>query len=120
MKYILLSFLLYLTACTDVQKENVLAGVYVGHFEHEYGINDDTLIISKANEGDYIFKLLRKTATVRKENGVELAKKSTVRNYILEFDDKKDIFTDFKEGKIFLWNNKDKSIQLGNTVYKKL
>jgi hypothetical protein len=120
MKYVSLLFLLCLIACTRKAKEKILAGVYVGHFEHEYGINDDTLIITKANEGHYMFKLIRKTGTVRKEHGKELTRKSTVRNYLLEFDEKKQMFTDLKEGKIFLWNDGNKSIQLGSTVYRRL
>jgi hypothetical protein len=95
-------------------------GTFVGHFEHEYALNDDSLIIHKADDGKNIYNLTRHTGTVRKKDGKLLAKefKSTV--WILEYNEENKIFKELKTGRIITWNSKAETLQMGNTIYKRM
>lgn len=92
----------------------------MGHFEHEYALNDDSLILIKANDGKNIFNLTRHTGTVRKKDGKLLAKENKSSIWILEYNEENKIFKELKTGKIITWNSKGEYLQLGNTIYKRM
>jgi hypothetical protein len=119
MKYLLFGCLLFIIACSTSNDNKSLEGVYVGHFEHEYGINDDTLIIKKANDGENIFQLTRHTGTIRKQDGKEFTKKQSLENLVLEYDATTKVLKDLKEGRFLIWDSKNSTLKLGNTQYKK-
>ena len=111
--------MLFITACSTSNDNKSLEGIYIGHFEHEYGINDDTLIIKKANDGENIFQLTRHTGTIRKQDGREFPKKQSSENLVLEYDATTKILKDLKEGRFLIWDSKNSTLKLGNTQYKK-
>ena len=119
MKYLIFSCLLFITACSTSNDNKSLEGVYTGHFEHEYGINDDTLIIKKAKDGENIFQLTRHTGTIRKQDGKEFPKKQSSENLVLEYDAITKVLKELKEGRFLIWDSKNLTLKLGNTQYKK-
>ena len=119
MKYFIFSYLLFITACSTSYDNKNLKGMYIGHFEHEYGINEDTLILKKANDGENIFQLTRHTGTIRKQDGKQFPKKQSTETLILEYNPDTKILTDLRQGRILIWDSKSLILQLGNTKYRK-
>ena len=111
--------MLFMTACSVSDNDNNLDGIYVGHFEHEYGINEDTLVIKKAHDGENIFELIRHTGTIRKQDGKKFPKKQSSENLVLEYDASTKVLKDLKEGRFLRWDSKNSILKLGNTDYKK-
>ncbi len=111
--------MIFITACSTSSDNKSLEGIYIGHFEHEYGINDDTLIIKKANDGENIFQLTRHTGTIRKQDGREFPKKQSSEDLVLEYDATTKVLKDLKEGRFLIWDSKNTTLKLGNTLYKK-
>ena len=120
MRHLIISVLIVAAACNNSKSDKLLPGVYSGHFEHEYGINDDTLILRKANDGNNIFNLTRHTGTIRKSDGKQFPKKQSTENLILEFTPDTKILNDLRQGRILIWNSTNLTLQLGTTTYKKI
>jgi hypothetical protein len=120
MKYLTLGILIFLASCDNNSAEQSLAGIYIGHFEHQFAKNDDTLILKKANEGNGIYNLTRHTGLISKLDGKVLPKKNISENLIVEFSPDKQILTDVKEGRVLVWDKKTSTLQLGNTMYTKI
>src|SRR5690242_8891565 len=104
MKYFFIGILIVVAACNGTKDDKQIEGIYVGHFEHEYGINDDTLILKKANDKN-IFELTRKTGTIRKLDDKTFPKEWRTENWILDYDFEKKTFLELKHGKTLIWNN---------------
>lgn len=119
MKYFLISILLVVAACNNAKDDQQIEGTYAGHFEHEYGINDDTLILRKANEKN-MFELTRKTGTIRKLDNKVFPKEWHTENWRLDYNPEKQTFFELRHGKTLIWNKAESTIQLGNTKYKKI
>jgi hypothetical protein len=94
-------------------------GSYVGYFEHEFAINDDTLIVSKANDAGNIYNLSRHTGTARKKNGKLLPKEVKIESWILEYNKETKILKEARKGRIIIWNSQG-DLQMGNTIYKRM
>ena len=109
--------LLIFCGCGRVAQD--VEGIYVGHFEHEFAINDDTLVVSQTNNGKTIYNLTRHTGTVRKKDGKLLLKEIKIESWILEYNKDTKILKELRKGRILLWNSKDE-IQMGNTIYKRV
>lgn len=120
MKYLTLVALILLVSCKNDTTELSLSGVYSGHFEHQFGKNDDTLILKKANEGKGIYNLSRHTGLISKLDAKELPKKNITENLVVEFDKEKQTLTDIKGGRVLVWDQKNSTLQLGNTKYIKV
>lgn len=119
MKYFLISILLVVAACNNAKDDEQIHGTYVGHFEHEYGINDDTLILKKVNEKS-MFELTRKTGTIRKLDDKAFPKEWHTESWSLDYNPEKQTFFELRHGKTLIWNKAESIIQLGNTKYKKI
>jgi len=119
MKYFFISILIVVAACNNAKDDQQIEGVYAGHFEHEYGINDDTLIFRKANEQN-IFELTRKTGTIRKLDGKVFPKEWRTENWNLDYNPEKQTFFELRHGKTLIWNKAASIMQLGKTKYKKI
>lgn len=120
MKHFLIAVIIVITACKFSKKEGNVAGVYVGHFEHEYGINDDTLEITNPNKETNIYQLSRKTGMVRKRNNKMLPKQWHRVELTFEFNPQTQVLTDMKYGKIMIVNFENSTIQFGSTIYTRL
>lgn len=119
MKYLLISILIVVAACNNTKDDQQIEGIYAGQFEHEYGINDDTLILRKLNEKS-MFELTRKTGTIRKLDGKVFPKEWHTENWRLDYNPEKQTFFELRHGKTLIWNRAGLTIQLGNTKYKKI
>jgi hypothetical protein len=95
-------------------------GIYVGHFEHEYGINDDTLILNKENDAENIYNITRRTGTIRKKDGKLFPKENKVEFWITEYNEEAKLFKELRRGKIITWNSKGETLKMGNTLYQKM
>lgn len=120
MKYsIVLLLLISITACNGSTPEAGPEGIYITNFEHEYGRNEDTLVIMKINDKN-IFQLSRHTGLVRKMDGKEFPKEVIIATWTLEFDPARQTLLELKEGKLLIWNNNTHSIRMGKREYKQI
>ena len=119
MKYFFIGILIVVAACNNAKDDKQIEGVYAGHFEHEYGINDDTLILRKVNEKT-MFELTKKTGTIRKLDGKVFPKEWRTENWNLDYNPEKQTFFELRHGKTLIWNKAASIMQLGKTKYKKI
>jgi hypothetical protein len=120
MKYSIISLLLFITACNNSQTENKLNGVYTTYYDNEFGRGNDTLSFSKANDGEAIYKVSKHLGVVKKSDGKEFPRELITETWTLEYDAAKQTLFELKTGKTLVWNSTDKTIQLGNTLYKRI
>lgn len=120
MKYFTICILFCLIACKNAVDEKDLEGVYVGHFEHEYALNDDTLLVSKASGGNNVFELKRQTGTIRKEAGKIFPKQYASETMMGTYDRDTHMITEMKNGRVFIWDKAQQQLQWGTVIYRKV
>lgn len=119
MKYIIISVLFFTTACSGSNTPPELEGSYTNSFEHEFGRNEDTLIVKKINDKN-IYQIFRHTGLVKKLDSKEFPKEVRIETWTLEYNTEKQILTELKQGKILIWEEKNHLLRMGNRAYKKL
>ena len=120
MKYFIICMLIIIAGCSDQKPENSLNGTYVGYAETEYGKMEDTLFVTKANEGGYIFQIEKHTGGIKKLEGKEFPKELIIETWTLEFDPVKQTLFELKGGKTLVWNNENKTLQLGEESFRQI
>jgi hypothetical protein len=120
MKYSIIPILLFITACNNSQTENKLNGVYTTYYDNEFGRGNDTLSFSKANDGEGIYKVSKHLGVVKKLDGKEFPRELITETWTVEYDAAKQTLFELKSGKTLIWNSTAKTIQLGNTLYKRI
>ena len=120
MKYFMICMLIIIAGCSDQQPQNSLNGIYSGFAETEYGKMDDTLIVSKANQGENIFQIERHSAVIKKLDGKEFPQEMINETWTLEFDPIKQTLFELKDGKTLIWNDENKTLQLGDESFRQI
>jgi len=120
MKYLIICIALFIVSCNTMHSDSNLAGIYVGLQENEYGWTADTLIVSKPNDGERIFQILRHAGLVKFSKGKKLPSQFFTEVWIADYDAAKETLFELKYGKILIWDRANESLQLGNTHYKRL
>jgi len=112
--------LIIITSCNDQQSENSLAGTYITYAETDYGKMDDTLFVHKANNGENIFQIERRSGVIKKLDGKEFPKELITETWTLEFDPVKQTLFELKSGKTLIWNDENKTLQLGDESFRQI
>ena len=120
MKYFLISMLIIITSCNDQQSENSMVGTYIGYAETDYGKMYDTLFIRKTNNSGYIFQIEKHTGGIKKWEGKEFPKELITETWTLEFDPVKKTLFELKGGKTLIWNDENRTLQLGDELFKQV
>ncbi len=118
MKYFLICLTLFVTSCNNSKNESALPGVYVASYEHEFGKTDDTLTLTRASDGEYLYKIARHSGVIKKLEGRLFPKELLIEVWTLEYDPGKQTLTDLRMGKTLIWDSNRLTLQLGNRVYK--
>lgn len=119
MKYAIVCLVIMLYRCTDGTNNKMLEGTYVTHYENEYGVYDDTLILRKANEKS-IFQLTKNIGATRRLDNKVFPKEWRTENWMLEYNAEKQSFFELRRGKTLVWNNSNSTLQIGNLIYRKI
>lgn len=117
MKYMIISALIAFTACSGNNSQ--LEGIYTTHFEHEYGSNDDTLIVERINEQG-IFQVIRHNGLVRIFHAKVFPKELKTDTWNLVYDDSKNILTDLEGERVIVWDKKRSALLIGKEVYQRV
>ncbi len=120
MKYFLICMVLFVVSCNSVKNESALPGVYIATYEHEFGKTDDTLMLTKANDGNGLYKIARHSGVIKKLDGKQFPMEVHIERWTLEYDPGKQTLTDLKMGKTLVWDSNRLTLQLGTRVYKKI
>ncbi len=120
MKIFLVSFFLLTVSCNNHKDNSALPGIYRASYEHEFGKTDDTLTLTKANDGNDLYKIARHSGIIKKLDGRRFPKELLTEVWTLEYDAGKQTLTDLRMGKTLLWDSNRLTIQLGQRVYKKI
>ncbi len=120
MKYIVISMLFFISSCNGSQSRDDLNGVYTASYEHEFGKTDDTLSLSKANDGEGIYQISRHSGVIKKLDGKEFPKEIITETWTLEYNADKQTLTELKKGKTLIWNSGTQSLLLGDRQYKQI
>jgi hypothetical protein len=120
MKYLIICLLFFEAACSGSTNNTVLDGVYIASFEHEFAKTDDTLILKKANDGNGVYQITRHSGVIKKLDGKIFPKEILTDTWTLDYNTDKQILTDLKGGKTFIWDSNRLTLQFGETTYKKI
>ena len=120
MKYIIFCLLFFVAACGGSNNNTVLDGVYTASFEHEFAKTDDTLILKKANDGNGVYQITRHSGVIKKLDGKIFPKEILTDTWTLDYNTDKQILTELKGGKTFIWDSNRLTLQFGETTYKKI
>ena len=120
MKYTIISLLLFITACNNSQTQTELNGIYTTSYNNEFGKGNDTLSVTKANDGEGIYQISKHLGVVKKLDGKEFPRELVTETWTLEYDATKQTLFELKTGKTLIWNSANKTIQLGNSLYKRI
>ena len=120
MKYVIICTLLFVTACNDSQTKNELKGIYTTTYNNEFGNGNDTLFVSEANDGKGIYQISKNLGVVKKLDGKEFPRELINETWILEYDASKQTLFELGTGKTLVWNKNNKTLQLGNMMYKRI
>ena len=120
MKYSIICLLVLLAACSGSNNNTVLDGVYTASFEHEFAKTEDTLILKKANDGNGVYQITRHSGVIKKMDGKIFPKEILNDTWTLDYNADKQILTELKGGKTFIWNSNRLTLQFGETTYKKI
>ena len=120
MKYTIICMLLFITACNNSQTKNELNGIYTTSYDNEFGKGNDTLNVTKANDGEGVYQILKHLGVVKKLDGKEFPRELITETWTLKYDAAKQTLFELKTGKTLIWNSSNKTIQLGNTLYKRI
>jgi hypothetical protein len=120
MKYSIISLLLFTLACNIPKNDAALDGVYIASYEYDFGITDDTLTLTKANNGNGVYQITRHSGVIKKLDGKKFPKEIITEVLILDYNPDKQILTDIKQGRILIWDSNKLTLQLGNTKYIKI
>ena len=120
MKYLIICLLFFVVACTGSNNNTGLDGVYTASFEHEFAKTDDTLILKKANDGNGVYQITRHSGVIKKLDGKIFPKEILTDIWTLDYNTDKQILTELKGGKTFIWDSNRLTLQFGETTYKKI
>ncbi|MBC7588760.1 MAG: hypothetical protein H7178_10440 [Chitinophagaceae bacterium] len=120
MKYLIIWLLFFVAACSGSNNNTVLDGVYTASFEHEFAKTDDTLILKKANDGNGVYQIIRHSGVIKKLDGKIFPKEILTDTWTLDYNTDKQILTELKGGKTFIWDSNRLTLQFGETTYKKI
>ena len=112
--------LLFITACSNNSAERELIGIYTTTYDNEFGKGNDTLSLSKSNNGESIYQISKHLGVVKKLDGKEFPRELITETWTLEYNTAKQTLFELKTGKTLIWNGANKTIQLGNTQYKRI
>lgn len=120
MKYALtFYFSLMLFACSRNTSLKTLEGTYVTHYENEYGVYDDTLILRKSNEKS-IFQLTKNIGATKLLDNKIFPREWRTENWLLDYNAEKQTFFELRSGKTLIWNSSNSTLQLGTLFYRKI
>ena len=120
MKYLIFCLLFFVAGCGSSNNNTVLDGVYTASFEHEFAKTDDTLILRKANDGNGVYQITRHSGVIKKLDGKIFPKEILTDTWTLDYNTDKQILTELKGGKTFIWDSNRLTLQFGETTYKKI
>ena len=102
------------------QSKKSLKGTYVGYSETEYGKTDDTLIVSEPNNTGKVIQIERHSGVIKKLDGREFPKELEIVTWTLEYDPVKQTLLELKDGKTLIWNDKNKTLKLGDRIFRQI
>ncbi len=120
MKYFLIGIFLFAVSCSNHEDNSALPGIYTASYEHEFGKTNDTLTLTKASDGDDLYKIERHSGVIKKLDGKRFPKEVLIELWTLEYDAGKQTLTDLKMGKTLIWDSNRLTLQLGERVYRKI
>lgn len=119
MKYSIVALFFMLTGCAGVDQTNDLLGIYTTHYENEFGVFDDTLVLQKANEKN-IYIAVKKIGSIRQLDGKIFPREWRTELWTLDYNEDKQTLFDLRRGKTLIWNRSKSTIQSGSRIYLKL
>lgn len=120
MKYFIISIFIFAVSCNSPKNDTAITGVYTASYEHEFGKTDDTLTVSKTNDGNEVYKISRHSGLIKKMDGKEFPKEIQVETWTLEYNADKQTLKELRQGKILIWDSNRLTLQLGERKYKKI
>ena len=120
MKYFMICFLFCAAACSSPNNNSALDGVYTASFEHEFAKTEDTLILKKANDGNGVYQITRHSGVIKKLDCKIFPKEILTDTWTLDYNTDKQILTELRGGKTFIWDSNRLTLQFGETTYKKI
>lgn len=94
-------------------------GVYIRHFDARYSKGDDTLFISRLNDGN-TYRVIRKSAFSRVRNHLYTAPEQKVESWVVVYDYKNKNLYEQKRERLLVPLPDSNRLLVGNTAYLKI
>lgn len=120
MKYLIAGVVICFAACHAETKEADLTGQYVTNYQNEFYAGGDTLVVSKANKGKDVYTIVRRTGISKDMKADTPPTKIVIDTWTLEYNPEKQTLFELRQGKTLVWDAANKTIQLGNRLYKRV
>ncbi|SCW38057.1 hypothetical protein [Mucilaginibacter sp. NFR10] len=107
--------------CNNATKssENI-EGTYVTHFQNEFNITDDTLIISSIKSSDNSYDVKRQTGFNKIRNGQQLPKEFKVAKWVSSYNSDKQLLQETDLGRQISILPGTHKLKLGASEYTKV
>jgi hypothetical protein len=108
-------------SCNSTTKSSVdIEGTYVTHFQNEYNITYDTLIISAVKSSDKTYEVLRQTGFNKIRNGQSLAKEFKKAKWVSSYNTDKQLLQETDLGRQISFLADPHKLKLGASEYTKI
>ena len=116
----MISIFLFAASCNSPKNDTTLTGVYTASYEHEFGKTEDTLNVTKPNEGNSVYQISRHSGVIKKLDGKEFPKELLIETWSLEYNADKQTLTELGQGRVLIWDSNRLILQFGKNKYKKI
>ena len=111
----------FLLSCNNTTKSNAdIEGTYVTHFQNEFNITDDTLIISSIKSSDNTYEVVRQTGFNKIRNGKPLAKEYKAAKWISSYNTDNQLLQETDLGRQISILPDNHKLKLGASEYTKI
>lgn len=108
-------------SCGNNTKSSVdIEGTYVTHFQNEYNITDDSLIISSVKSSDNAYDIIRRTGFIKIRNGKQLAKEFKTVRWVSSYNTDKQLLQETDLGRQISVLPDTHKLKLGSSEYTEI
>lgn len=104
--------------CGNTNKSSFnIEGTYVTHFQNEYNITDDSLIISSVKSSDNVYDIVRRTGFIKIRSGKQLSKEFKTVRWVSSYNTDKQLLQETDLGRQISVLPDTHKLKLGSSEY---
>ncbi|WP_153800881.1 hypothetical protein [Foetidibacter luteolus] len=113
---------LVIGACRQSGKEQLkefIPGNYIRAISHEFAIGSDTLIVSRMEDQENTFRLIKNAGFRQRRDGILLPLRHTTDTWVAVLDPETGLLHETRRGKVIYFNRQERCLLVGSSKYFK-